>query len=266
MGLRWMRCGWRLFGRNPWQLGGMGGCSIVVIGVLGLIPVAGAPLVGLIVPLLLSGFYRALDATAKQKLRLPAALRLIALKQSPRELVSVMRDETQLMQVVVLGLFSMIVVVIASILVWSVLGTAAVNRMEFSWAALPRVIVALLVALSIAGALAASLIYTIPLAFIDHEALAPAMGRSLKIAGQHAYALIVVVAFLLAPFALGALGSLGSKPLGYALGLIAGAVVVPVVAAALYCSYRTVFAAADARAGSADPAPRKVVAVMPRRR
>src|SRR5689334_7040709 len=102
-----MRCGWRLFQRNPWLLGGMGFCCSALITVLMLVPFAGAPLTGLLAPMLLARLYFALDATAKLKVRPPTNLRLPALKQAPRELIAVVRDENRMMLALILGLYCM---------------------------------------------------------------------------------------------------------------------------------------------------------------
>ena len=80
LGFRWIRCGWRLFARNPYLLGGMGGCSAALIALLGNIPFFGTPLIGLVAPTLLAGMYIALEGIAKQKLKLPPGLRLPAVK------------------------------------------------------------------------------------------------------------------------------------------------------------------------------------------
>ncbi len=266
IGLRWMRCGWRLFRRNPWLLGGMGICCSVVVGVLILIPFIGVPIIGLLAPAFLAGFCLALDATAKQKMQLPPALRFVALKQSPRQLVIVFRDESRLMQALILGLYCMIIVVLAAIVMWSVVGSAFANRADLSWGVIPRLIVAAVMGLSIYAAMAASLIYTVPLALLDKEPLVPAMSRSVKAAAHHAYALAVLFAFLLSPIVLGAVIGWFSIGLGYFLGLVAGAVVLPVAVAGIYCSYRTIFSAGDLRANAAPAEARKVVAVTTRRR
>jgi hypothetical protein len=265
IGLRWMKCGWRLFRRNPWLLGGMGMCCSAAVGILLFVPVIGAPVIGLFAPAVLAAFCLALDAVAKQKLQLPPALRFAALKQSPRQLVIVFRDEGRLMQALILGLYCVIVVVLATIVMWTVAGSAFVNRTDFSWAVIPRLIVAAIMGSSIYAVMTASLVYAVPLALLDREALAPAMSRSVKAAAQHAYALAVLFGFLLSPIVIGAIAGLFSTGLGYLLGLLAGAAVLPIVAAGLYCSYRTIFSAAEPRASAARIEARKVVA-MPTRR
>ena len=112
--------------------------------------------------------------------------------------------------------------------------------------------------------MAASLIYTIPLAFLEREALVPAMTRGLKAALRYAFALLVLLGFLLAPIVLNGIVGLISPVLGRLLGLATGAMVIPVVVGAIYCSYRTIFAA-EAQAAAPAAEVRKVVAMAPRR-
>ena len=52
--------------------------------------------------------------------------------------------------------------------------TRGINRGDIGWASIPRLIGAAVVGFSIYALMAASLIYTIPLAFLEREALVPA--------------------------------------------------------------------------------------------
>src|SRR5690606_14935523 len=99
LGLRWVRCGGRLYARNPWLLGGMGACVAVLVAAAGAIPFLGGPLLGLLAPALAASFYIAIDGVAQQRLRLPPKLRGAALKQAPKELLNIARDERGLLQV-----------------------------------------------------------------------------------------------------------------------------------------------------------------------
>jgi len=247
LGLDWVRCGWRLFRRNPWLLGGMGFYGTALVILLAFIPFIGGPLIGLLAPALLAGIFTSLDGTAKQKLRLPPALRMTALKHSPRALLSVLRDESRLMQTLILGLCCMAVVVLGDIVAWLIAGNAWANRgAGFPLAALPRLVAAVLTALSIYAAMAALLVYALPLALLDKEPLVPAVRRSFKTAAEYPSALAVLFAFLLLPFGLAAVTSLYSIWLAYLVGVAGGALMLPVAAAGLYCSYRTLFSAAQA--------------------
>lgn len=256
LGLRWVKCGWRLFGRNPWLFGGMGACGAVALFVLALIPLIGAPLIGLLVPSLLASFYLAVDRVARQKAELPPALRLAALKRAPREFLNVSREEHHLLQVVLLGLYGLVVVVLADIAVWFVAGTAWTNRaLGAPVSGLAMVVLAGLVLTAIYLLLTASLVYALPLALLQRQPLVPAMLDSLRRSAHYAAALPVLLAPLAAPPFLAALVSFYSPPLGYLVALAASAVLVPVVACGLYCSYRTVFAALAAAPASAASLP-----------
>ncbi len=222
----------------------MGGCATVVLFALALLPLVGTPLIGWVVPLLLASFYVAIDAVARQKTKLPPALRIPALKQSPREFLNIAREEQRLLQAVLLGLFSLATVVLADVVVWLVAGTAWTNRtLGASASGLAMMILAGSILCVVYFALAAALVYALPLALLQHQPLVPAMRHSLSRSARYAVALLVVTALLAAPPVLGVLVAFYFAPLGYFVGLAAAALVLPVVACSFYCSYRTIFPA-----------------------
>jgi hypothetical protein len=242
LGFRWLTCGWRLFLRNPWLLGGMGFCAAALISALALIPFLGGLLIALVAALLLASAYLAIDNVSRQKMSLPASLRLVAVKQSPRELISVFRNEQRVFPTVVTGLYSMVAALLIGVLVRLMAGSAwAKDWTSLGFVALSGVLAAWLLALCIYFLLAWSLIYALPLAFLQQEPLVPAIGRSFKTAARHAFGLSVVLGFLLVPILVGAIASLVSAWAAHALAFLVGAVVLPITAASLYCSYRTVF-------------------------
>lgn len=246
LGWRWIRCGWRLFQRNPWLLGGMGLCCALLFVALAHIPLAGGPFVALLAPSAVASFYIAIDGVSKQKMKLPSALRLAAIRQSPREFLNVTREETRLMQVLVMGLYSLVAVVLTDIVVWLVAGTALASPLaSLSVPALLAVLVATLLRFAIYLLLIASLAFTVPLALLQNQALVPAMVDGIRRGLHYGIALLVIVAVMLTPLLLGFLASFLSAWLGYLLGIAAAAAVLPVSVASLYCSYRTVFTTAQ---------------------
>lgn len=246
LGLRWTRCGWRLFRRNPWLLAGMGFiCSAVAVAI-GQVPLAGGPFLGLLAPTAAASFYIAVDGISKQKMKLPPALRFTAIKQSPREFMNVARKENWLMQVLVMGVYSLVVVVLTDILIWSIAGTALANPLAgLSLPALAGVAIVILLRFAIYLLLAASLVFTVPLGLLQNQALVPAMVDSLRRALHYGIALVAVLALLLVPVLLGIAASFYATWLGYLFGLVAGAAALPIAACSLYCSYRTVFPLAE---------------------
>lgn len=242
LGLRWLRCGWRLFGRNPWLLGGMGASSAVLLATVGSIPLIGSPFIGLLAPALAASFYLAVDGVAAHKAKLPRARRAAALKHAPKELLNVAREESRLLQVVMLGLYSLVAVVLADIVVWLVAGTAWTNRaLGTPLSSLAPLIAAGLILLAVYLLLVASLVYALPLALLQRQPLAPAMLDSLRRSARYAYALLPLLALFAAPPLLGGLLSFYSDVAGYTAGLAASALSLPVAMCSLYCSYRTVF-------------------------
>lgn len=246
LGLRWIRCGWRLFRRNPWQLGGMGFCCAALAVGLIQIPLIGGPLLGLLAPTAVAAFYIAIEEVSKQKIKLPQALRLFAIKQAPRELLNVARDERHLMQVLVMGLYGMIVVVLADILTWFVAGTALVSPLaSLSISALLAVAIATLLRFAIYALVAASLVFTLPLALLQNQALVPAVIESARRAWEYGIALSVIVGLWLVPLILGALISFYATWLGYLVGLLTAIFILPISLCSLYCGYRTMFTASQ---------------------
>lgn len=244
LGLHWLHCGWRQFCRNPWLLGGMGVTCAVLTTPLSLIPLVGAPVIALLMPIFLASAYLALDAMTRQKLPLPAALRMAAVKQSPQELLGVFRNEERMIPMLLLSVYSLTIVLAIDVLALLMTG----NAWSKPWASLDvlpllAVVGTVLFVLAAHLLLAASLIYALPLAFLQDRPLIPAIQQSFGAGAHYLFALLVVLAFLLAPLAIGALVSYVGFWLGIAVRLVLNAIVWPVVVASLYCSYRTVFSA-----------------------
>jgi hypothetical protein len=242
LGRRWLKCGSRLFGRNPWLLGGMGVCAAVLLTLLSLIPLVGALVIALIAPILLASSYLAIDRVAQMKFVLPADLRRDAIRQSPRGLILVFRDEDHVVPTLVAGIFSLAVVLMTHLLIRVIAGSAWVAH----WSTLdigPMLLVLLagLLVLVVYFLLAASLLYALPLAFLQDEALVPAIGRSFRASLQYALALLIVLAPLLLPSLLAGLASYITVWLAPFVWLLVVTVVLPLVATSVYCSYRTLF-------------------------
>jgi hypothetical protein len=243
IGWRWLTGGWLLFMHNPWLLGGMGLTTAVLVGVLTLIPLLGGLLVALLAPIWLASAYLAIDGVRKMPMALPASLRIPALKQSPWQLVGVFRNHAHALPMAVACLFSAAAVLLANLPLQVLAGNAWVA----DWSSLERaaqagVLVAMLLVFALYVVLAASLIYALPLTFLRDEPLVPALRNSLRASRHFAVALLVLLGVLLTPFLLGATVSVFSPWAGYLVSLIISAVVFPVIAASLYCSYRDIFA------------------------
>ena len=174
-----MTCGWRLFRRHPWALGGMGFFGSVLITGLTLVPLVGRPVVALLAPIFLASAYLAIEALMRQKIQLPLSLRLTVFKQSPRELVSVFRNEERVIPMLLVGLYSLTVALVVDALALLINGSAWGKP----WASLDvipllAVLATALFVLAIYFLLAASLIYTLPLVFLQDQPLIPAAARS----------------------------------------------------------------------------------------
>jgi len=242
LGVRWLRCGWRLCWRHPWTLGGMGcGCALV-IGVLTLIPLVGRPVIALLAPIFLAGALLALDALTQQKTPLPASLRLTAFKRAPAELLGVFRNEERVVPILLVSLCCLTVVLLIDTLALLVVGSA----WSKPWGGLDLapflgVLVATLVALAVYFLLAIALVYALPLTFLQDQPLVPALRRSLKAGAHYRFALAAVLGLLLVPGVIGAVIPAAAIWPARLLQLVVNAAVLPLVVASLYCSYRTVF-------------------------
>lgn len=256
IGRRWLIGGGRLFMHNPWLLGGMGFMTAVLISVLALIPFLGGLLIALLAPILLASAYLAIDGVYRQRMVLPASLRLSALKQSPRQLFVVFRDAARLVPTAVACLYSAAGMVLINLPLQLLPGDVWVA----DWSNLDRVslvgvLATALLAFVLYVVLAASLIYALPLTFLRDEPLIPSLLRSLKASRHFVIALLILLSVLLTPFLLGAVVSLFSLWAGYLAWLVAGSIILPAVVASLYCSYRDIFAIRKtATAGGYSPA------------
>jgi hypothetical protein len=233
----------------------MGLCSAVLISVLKLVPVLGSLLVALVAPILLASAYVAIDGVAKLKMTLPARLRSVAIKQSPRELVGVFRDEKRMVPAILTAFFAVMVTLVVNIVIEFVAG-AAWSKPLTSLGRVPlvTVVVLTLLALIVYAWVAAALIYALPLAFLRNEPLIPAVARSLRVSRNNFGALLVILGLGLSPYLLGALASYVSIWATLLIWILAGAVVLPLVATSLYCSYRTVLPVREAPPMRSDTA------------
>lgn len=249
IGRRWLTGGWRLFTLNPWLLGGMGLTTVVLIGVLALIPLLGGLLIALLAPIWLSSSYLAIDGVHRQPRVLPASLRVPALKQSPWQLVHVFRNEAHVLPTAVACLYSAAAVLLTNLPVQVLAGNAWVaDWSSLDHAAQAGVLVATLLVFALYVVLAASLIYALPLTFLRDEPLIPSVRQSLRASRHFVIALLVPLGALLAPLLLGAIASWFSLWLGYLVWLVTGSVILPVITASLYRSYRDIFDIKDYQA------------------
>ncbi len=261
LGRRWLQCGWRLLLRNPWLLGGMGVVASTLITALKLVPVIGSLLVAGIAPVLLASAYLAIDDISRQKLNLPARLRMAALKQSPRAVWRVLQAERHLVPMALIALASTGVALLINMMIELVAGSAW-SRPWTGLAPIPlaSVLVLTVLALLVYSLAAAALAYALPLVFLRGEALVPAATRSFAASRVNATALLVVWALALLPYALGAVAALLSLWATVVIWLLGGALALPLAATSLYCSYRTVFPVPPTIAAQRAPAPRPLEA------
>ena len=249
IGLRWLRCGGRLFMRHLWVLGGMGFSAAVLINVLTLIPLLGNVMIALLAPILLGSTYLTIDRVARQKMALPASLRLAALKRSPQELVGVVRSQSHLMSILVFCVYSMAVALAIGVTAQLVGGSAWVSRWtSLDFLTLTGMLGTAGIVLVLYLLLAMSLIYALALSVLRNEALMPAVIQSLKLSARYPLAVLLLFGLFITPFLLGSLLSPVSMLAAYLVWIVGGGLVLPIVAASFYCSYRTLFAAEEAAA------------------
>jgi hypothetical protein len=242
IGVRWLRCGWRLLQRNPYSLLGMGFVCMLIIIALTLIPLFGNTLSALMLPIFMSSAMLVADDLSKLKMGLPASLRRAALTRSPKDLFKIFGKEEHLVPALVLCVYVMGAALVTTIVAhvvtggtwastWASLNIVGVLQVSMGW----------LVTLLLYFLVAASLVYAIPLAFLKDQPLVPALGRSLMTSAKNLIALAVIFGLLIVPFLLGNVALLFSAPAGYLIWLLGGAIILPLTVTSCYCSYRTAF-------------------------
>ncbi len=247
IGMRWLGCGWRLYRRAPLQLAAFGLTAGLAVVLASWVPIIGALLVGALAPLFLGSACLVLDETARQGKTSRGPRRSAALKAGARSLLRVFDKEARLIPLMLFSIYSLTVVLLAKILLW-----ITVYRVVASTGLLGGVLGALL-ALGVIVMLLGSLVYALPLAFLRDEPVGTAVVLSSRVAIRHIYAVLVPFGLLALPAALGALGAIYSLWAAYAVGILAGALAFPWAAAALYCSFRTLFATEEAAVTAASP-------------
>ena len=242
IGLRWLRCGWRLLQRNPYSLLGMGFVCVLIIIALTLIPLFGNTLSALMLPIFMSSAMLVADELSKQKMALPASLRKTAVGRSVKDLFKIFSKEEYLLQALVLCVYvlgaALVTTIVAHVVsagawasTWASLNIVGVLQVSLGW----------LVTLLLWFVVAASLIYAIPLTFLKDQPLVPALTRSLLLSAKNIIALAVIFSLLVVPFFLGNVALLFSAPAGYLIWLLGGAIMLPLTVTSCYCSYRTAF-------------------------
>jgi hypothetical protein len=244
LGVRWLDCGWRLFKRNPWLLLGMALVSMVIVILLKLIPFLGNLLVALLAPILMSGGLLAANDLSKQKMSLPASLRMAAFVRSHQVLLRPLRDEKYSGTMLILAIYAVTAALLINISVEVISnGTWARDLGSVQASELLAVLAGKSVACLLYLGLSMSLIYAVPLIVLRDESLVPALGLSLRKSARHLGSLAVILGVLVSPFFVGGLTSFVFAPSSYAVWLIGGALALPLLATSCYCSYRTVFPA-----------------------
>lgn len=254
LGLRWLTCGARLFRRNPWQLGALGLLGAVLIAALAAIPLIGTLLAGFFFPTWLAALYLALDATVQAPPLSPGA----AIRRAPAALAGVLGDEARLLQIVVLSLGTLATVLLAVALARQLAGSAWWVSGRPELVVYLRAAAAAVLALAVCAVAAAGLVYALPLALLRRQALLDAVRASLRAALRHLRALAVLAGLALLPLVLAAALRPVSPALAGASALVTAAVLLPLVAASLYCSYRTLFPLPAARPAAAVRPPVRV--------
>ncbi len=244
LGVRWLDCGWLLLKRNPWLLLGMALVSMVIVILLKLIPFLGSLLVALLAPILMSSGLLAANDLSKQKMSLPASLRMAAFARSPLALLRPLRDEKYTVTMLILAIYAVTMALLINISLevisdgaWA-RDLAVVQGSDFLTTLGGKSVACLLYL-----GLSMSLIYAVPLIVLRDESLVPALGRSLRTSARYIVSLAVILGVLVGPFFVGGLTSFIFAPSSYAVWLIGGVLALPLFATSCYCSYRTVFPA-----------------------
>jgi hypothetical protein len=216
-----------------------------VVAVASWVPVLGALLLGALAPLFLGSACLVLDDIARQGKTARSPRGLAVLRAGAQSLVRVLDKEARLIPLMLFGIYGLAVVLLALILMFSVRLAVGTGLLGGVLGALP--VLALLVVLF------GSVAYALPLAFLRDEAVGTAILLSARVALHHIYAVLMLLGLLALPAVLGALSALYSPWIAYAVGIVASALAFPWTVAALYCSFRTLFATDAAGVKAAAP-------------
>ncbi|MFQ5994943.1 MAG: hypothetical protein ACE5K1_07590 [Acidiferrobacterales bacterium] len=242
LGTRWLKCGWRLFQRNPWLLLGMGCIAMLILFLLTRIPLIGTLAAALLLPLFMSSAFLTVDQLARQKVALPKSLRLAALRRSPMMLMLPLKSNEHTMTIVFIAFYAVGAALLINILAQVISGGAWAGDLrtldpDLILKALGSWFVAFLLYLAVT----LSLIYALPLTLLQNQALLPALAESLGAGGRYMVGLAVLIGCPVALLAAGALLSYVHILATFVVWLVGGAFVLPLFAASCYCSYRTLF-------------------------
>lgn len=263
IGMRWLGCGWRLYRRAPAHLAAFGTTAGLVAALASLVPIVGLLLLGGLAPLFLGSACLVLDETARQGKTSRGPRRIADLKAGARSLLRVFDKEARLIPLMLFGIYSLAVVLLVRILLWLTAYGVALDRARFAASIdLLGAVFGAFLALGVIVLLLASLVYALPLAFLRDVPVGTAIVLSSRAAIRHLYAVLMLFGLLALPAVLGALGAIHSPWAAYAAGIAASPLAFPWAAAALYCSFRTLFATEETRVTATPPrrvAPRTAV-------
>lgn len=259
IGMRWFGCGWRLYRRAPAHLAAFGLTAGLAAGLASAVPIIGALVLAALVPVLLGSACLVLDETVRQGKTFRRPRRTAALRAGARSPLRVFDKEARLIPLMLFGIYSVTLVLLAKILLWLTAYGVALDRARLAASIdLLGAVFGALVALGVIVMLLASLVYALPLTFLRNEPVGTAVVLGFRAAMRHIYAVLVLLGLLALPAILGALGAIYSPWAAYAVGIVASPLMLPWATAALYCSFRTLFATEEAGVKAAPP--RRVMA------
>lgn len=223
-GVDWIGCGWRLFARQPGMWIVLTVLLLVLLLLLAFVPFGGF-LVTLLAPVLAGGMlYGAAELKAGRRLEV-------------KHLIEGFRDPEKRVPLVVLGAVALAASVLSAIVFAAVAGGSAVVPEPGGSAALqlsPRLLMALLLALSVQLIAVALLYFAVPLVMLRAAPPVEAMQASVRGCLRNILPLLVFSLIYTV------LAVVASVPLG--LGWL---VLLPWSVGMLYCSYEDIFTAAS---------------------
>lgn len=254
IGMRWLGCGWRLYRRAPAQLAAFGITAALAAALASWVPIVGALLLAALAPLFLASACLVLDETARQGKISRGPRRIAAVRAGARSVLRVLDKEARLIPLMLFSIYSVTVVLFAKILLWLTAYGVALDRARLAASIdLLGAVLGALLALGLLVMLFATLAYALPLAFLRDVPVGTAIVLSSRAAIRHVYAVLALLGLLALPAVLGALGAIHSPWAAYAVGILSSPLALPWAAAALYCSFRTLFATDEAGVTATPP-------------
>lgn len=250
-GIKFFSCGWR-FCKKQLPVWVIASCVLVITAwLLTRIPVAGTLVFVFILPIVgASALIQIQDSLSQNK---PATYtgELDPKQQIQKKfsdagntLYSVFSDLDRAIAVIALSTLAVVAVLLINILEQVTAGPARLDSVSIfnaGWVAALRFIGARLLSLVLYGGIITTLLYAIPLHFLNNEPIGDAVVHSIKAHLKNMTTMAIFLGITVSPFLVAAIVSSFVPYVGILLMVVFGILAFPIIACSIYCSYKLTF-------------------------